>query len=178
MKAAEIRPTITMVSTGMAASFERMHSMASFRPAALIWINIDLRHLSPLIWIKAYALVARGGVLWAYMGAPEVQPPLPEWEFAMVPAEQRSVSKRRRSAIGCGGWKAGSTPAMCLSYIAARSISIRCSRTKSNQYNLSDARPVFEVIESAGGLYIGARRNPRTAIITGVSPNGSCRPSP
>ena len=29
---------------------------------------------------------------------------------------------------------------------------------KGNQYNLQDARPVFEVVEGAGGLYIGARR--------------------
>ena len=28
-----------------------------------------------------------------------------------------------------------------------------------NQYNLSDSRPVFEVVESPGGLCIGARRN-------------------
>jgi hypothetical protein len=30
---------------------------------------------------------------------------------------------------------------------------------KGNQYNLADSRPVFEVVESAGGLFIGARRN-------------------
>jgi hypothetical protein len=30
---------------------------------------------------------------------------------------------------------------------------------RGNQYNLNDARPVFEVVESPGGLYIGARRN-------------------
>ena len=30
---------------------------------------------------------------------------------------------------------------------------------RGNQYNLSDSRPVFEVVESPGGLYIGARRN-------------------
>jgi len=30
---------------------------------------------------------------------------------------------------------------------------------KGNQYNLNDARPVFEVVESPGGLYVGARRN-------------------
>ena len=30
---------------------------------------------------------------------------------------------------------------------------------KGNQYNLNDTRPVFEVVESPGGLYIGARRN-------------------
>jgi hypothetical protein len=29
---------------------------------------------------------------------------------------------------------------------------------RGNQYNLKDLRPVFEVVESPGGLYIGARR--------------------
>jgi phthalate 4,5-dioxygenase oxygenase subunit len=31
--------------------------------------------------------------------------------------------------------------------------------TRANQYSMSDMRPVFEVVESPGGLYIGARRN-------------------
>jgi hypothetical protein len=30
---------------------------------------------------------------------------------------------------------------------------------RGNEYNLGDMRPVFEVVESDGGLYIGARRN-------------------
>jgi phthalate 4,5-dioxygenase oxygenase subunit len=30
---------------------------------------------------------------------------------------------------------------------------------KGNEYNLGDMKPVFEVVESDGGLYIGARRN-------------------
>jgi hypothetical protein len=30
---------------------------------------------------------------------------------------------------------------------------------KGNQYELTDLKPVFEVVESPGGLYIGARRN-------------------
>ena len=46
------------------------------------------------IKLKSYPLVERGGVLWTYMGPPEKQPPLPEWEFATVPADQRFVSKR------------------------------------------------------------------------------------
>src|SRR5579864_8965 len=32
--------------------------------------------------LTSYPLVERGGVLWTYMGPPEHQPPLPEWEFA------------------------------------------------------------------------------------------------
>ena len=30
---------------------------------------------------------------------------------------------------------------------------------RGNQYNLGDAKPVFEVVESPGGLFVGARRN-------------------
>jgi phthalate 4,5-dioxygenase len=39
------------------------------------------------IKLTSYPLVKRGPVLWAYMGPPDKKPPLPEWEFAMVPAE-------------------------------------------------------------------------------------------
>ena len=46
------------------------------------------------IKLKSYPLVKRGPVLWTYMGPPEKQPPLPEWEFATVPAEQTFISKR------------------------------------------------------------------------------------
>ena len=35
--------------------------------------------------LRSYPLVERGGVLWTYMGPPEHQPGLPEYEFALVP---------------------------------------------------------------------------------------------
>src|SRR5439155_2367294 len=46
------------------------------------------------IKLKSYPLIERGGVLWTYMGAPEKQPPLPEFEFALVAPEQRFIAKR------------------------------------------------------------------------------------
>jgi len=46
------------------------------------------------IKLKSYPLVERGGVLWTYMGPVEFLPPLPEWEFATVPAKHRFISKR------------------------------------------------------------------------------------
>src|ERR1700741_2711085 len=46
------------------------------------------------IKLKSYPLAQRGPVLWTYMGPPERTPPLPEWEFAMVPAAQTFISKR------------------------------------------------------------------------------------
>ena len=47
-----------------------------------------------MIKLRSYPLVERGGVLWTYMGPPEHQPGLPEFEFAMVPPEQTYTSKR------------------------------------------------------------------------------------
>jgi nitrite reductase/ring-hydroxylating ferredoxin subunit len=46
------------------------------------------------IRIAAYPAQERGGVIWAYLGPPDEQPALPELEWAMVPDQQRFVSKR------------------------------------------------------------------------------------
>src|SRR5437868_6279816 len=42
----------------------------------------------------AYPCQERGGIVWAYMGPPELQPPLPEFEFLTVPEDQRYTTKR------------------------------------------------------------------------------------
>jgi phenylpropionate dioxygenase-like ring-hydroxylating dioxygenase large terminal subunit len=112
------------------------------------------------IKVTSYPLVARGGVLWTYMGPPEQQPSLPEWEFALVPSAQRFVSKRLQE---CNWLQAmeGGIDSSHVSFLHRGNINSDplFKGAKGNQYNLSDARPVFEVVESAGGLYIGARRN-------------------
>src|SRR6266581_3461199 len=46
------------------------------------------------IKLRSYPLLDRGGVLWTYMGPPEAQPPMPEWEFITVPPRQSFTSKR------------------------------------------------------------------------------------
>ena len=113
------------------------------------------------IKLKSYPLVKRGDVLWTYMGPPEKQPPLPEWEFAMVPAEpELHVEAPAGVATGCRRWKAASIPATSRSCTPASSTRDPLFKgAKGNQYNLSDMKPVFEVVESPGGLFIGARRN-------------------
>jgi len=110
--------------------------------------------------LQSYPLVARGGVLWTYMGPPEQQPPLPEWEFAMVPASQSYSSKRLQE---CNWLQAmeGGIDSSHVSFLHRGDINTDplFKGARGNQYNLGDLRPVFEVVESAGGLYIGARRN-------------------
>ena len=110
--------------------------------------------------LQSYPLVERGGVLWTYMGPPEKQPPLPEWEFATVPAAQTYSSKRVQE---CNWLQAmeGGIDSSHVSFLHRGDINSDplFKGARGNQYNLNDSRPVFEVVESAGGLYIGARRN-------------------
>jgi nitrite reductase/ring-hydroxylating ferredoxin subunit len=46
------------------------------------------------IHATAYPCRDRGGVIWAYLGPPELEPGLPEFEWAVVPGSHRYVSRR------------------------------------------------------------------------------------
>jgi len=112
------------------------------------------------IKLASYPLVERGGVLWAYLGPSELQPPLPEWEFATVPSDRRFVSKRLQESNWLQALE-GAIDSSHVSFLHRGELDRDplFKGSKGNQYNLDDARPVFEVVESPGGLYIGARRN-------------------
>ena len=111
--------------------------------------------------LKSYPLVERGGVLWTYMGPADKRPPLPEHEWAMVPAPNRFVSKRWQE---CNWLQAmeGGIDSSHVSFLHRHTIKVDPmfkGATQSHKYNLGDLAPYFEVVESPGGLYIGARRN-------------------
>ena len=112
------------------------------------------------IKLKSYPLVERGGLLWTYMGPPEAQPPEPEWEFATVPSTQTISTKRLQE---CNWLQAmeGGIDSSHVSFLHRSDLNTDplFKNARGNQYNLKDLRPVFEVVESPGGLYIGARRN-------------------
>jgi phthalate 4,5-dioxygenase oxygenase subunit len=112
------------------------------------------------IKLTSYPLIERGGVLWTYMGEPDKQPPLPEYEFATVPANQSFTSKRFQE---CNWLQAleGGIDSSHVSFLHSGLLNTDplFKGSKGNEYNLSDMRPVFEVTESEGGLLIGVRRN-------------------
>jgi phenylpropionate dioxygenase-like ring-hydroxylating dioxygenase large terminal subunit len=112
------------------------------------------------IKLTSYPLIERGGILWTYMGPPELQPPLPEWEFAGVPASHRFVAKRTQE---CNWLQAmeGGIDSSHVSFLHSGELDHDplFKGTKGNEYNRNDLKPHFEVVESAGGLTIGARRN-------------------
>ncbi len=110
--------------------------------------------------LKSYPLVERGGVVWVYMGPPDQRPPEPEWEFATVPESQSYMSKRVQE---CNWLQAmeGGIDSSHVSFLHSGQLNHDplFKGAKGNQYNLGDRKPVFEVTPSAGGLFIGARRN-------------------
>ncbi len=112
------------------------------------------------IKLTSYPLIKVGDILWTYMGPPDRRPPEPEWEFALVPAEQTFTSKRLQE---CNWLQAmeGGIDSSHVSWLHRDNLNSDplFKGAKGNQYNLSDSKPVFEVVDHAGGLFIGARRN-------------------
>ena len=112
------------------------------------------------IKLKSYPLIERGGILWTYMGPPDKQPPLPEYEIVHVRPQQRFVAKRLQE---CNWLQAleGGIDSSHVSWLHRGELNTDplFKGSRGNQYNLNDARPVFEVVENPGGLYIGVRRN-------------------
>ncbi len=120
----------------------------------------DNSSLCRRIKLTAYPLVRVGDVLWAYMGDPAKQPPLPEFEFALVPSTQTYTSKRWQECNWLQALEGGidSSHVSWLHSAGLRSDPL-FKGSKGNEYNMKDLKPFFEVVESGGGLFVGARRN-------------------
>jgi phenylpropionate dioxygenase-like ring-hydroxylating dioxygenase large terminal subunit len=112
------------------------------------------------IKLKSYPLIEKGGVLWAYLGPADKRPPDPAYEFATVPDKHRFVSKRLQESNWLQAMEGG-IDSSHVSFLHRGDLNNDplFKGARGNQYNMGDARPVFEVVESPGGLYIGARRN-------------------
>jgi phthalate 4,5-dioxygenase oxygenase subunit len=112
------------------------------------------------IKLTSYPLIERGGILWTYMGPPELQPAEPEYEFAMVSAKRSYVSKRHQECNYLQAMEGGiDSSHVSFLHSGALEHDPLFKGAKGNQYNLQDFQVKFEVVESEGGLLIGARRN-------------------
>lgn len=111
--------------------------------------------------LKSYPLVERGGMLWSYMGPPELQPPLPEYDWVTVPDENRHISKRIQSCNYLQAMEGGldSTHSTFLHRFSVGDDPLLKRDPVSAAYIKADPRPVFVPMDSPGGLYIATRRN-------------------
>ena len=111
------------------------------------------------IKVTSYPCEVRGGVIWAYMGPQELRPPLPELEWSLLPESHRYVSKRVQESNYLQALEGG-IDSSHVSFLHRYDLEQEplFMAAKGNQYLRADTHPKFEVVESDGGLLIGARR--------------------
>ncbi len=110
------------------------------------------------VQLKAYPCVELGGVIWTYMGPPELQPPTPEFEWASVPDSHRYVFKRFQESNYLQGLEGGIDSSHVSSLHSGElEVGFMHRGTQGAKY-LVDRRPKFEVTESPAGLLIAAKR--------------------
>ena len=114
---------------------------------------------SERIKLTAYPCVEQGGVIWAYIGEPSEQPPLPKFEWNLVPHANRYVSKRLQESNYLQAMEGG-IDSSHVSFLHSGELHTDPLHkgTKGAKFQ-GDKKPIFEVQESSGGLLIGARRN-------------------
>ena len=113
------------------------------------------------IKLKSYPLLDRGGVLWTYMGNPATQPPLPEHDWATLPASHVHASKRVQQCNWLQAMEGGldSIHSTFLHRYSVGEDPLLKRDPTSAALLKADTRPVFLPVESPAGLYIASRRN-------------------
>ncbi|MGE0628531.1 MAG: Rieske 2Fe-2S domain-containing protein [Hyphomicrobiaceae bacterium] len=108
--------------------------------------------------LKSYPTFEKGGVIWTYMGPPELQPPYPAFEWLDLPATHKYLKKRHQECNWLQALEGGidSSHVSWLHSGELKSDPLHVSKGAGYQ---KDTNPKFEVVESPGGLLIGVRRN-------------------
>jgi phthalate 4,5-dioxygenase len=118
-------------------------------------------NLKPKAKLVSYPTVVRGGVVWLYMGPAAFPARPPDFEWSLLPARQRTATKRVQQ---CNWAQAveGGIDSSHLSYLHGRTEKQMVGAPQTfphNKYNAADRHPVFDVKETPYGLLIAARRN-------------------
>jgi nitrite reductase/ring-hydroxylating ferredoxin subunit len=110
--------------------------------------------------LTSYPCIEQGGVVWTYMGPPDLQPEPPGLEWTVVPAERRFVTKRLQESNYLQAMEGGiDSSHVSFLHSGALKRDPLFVGSRGNQYNEHDKMPLFDVTEFEGGLLIGARRN-------------------
>ncbi|MEJ1158994.1 Rieske 2Fe-2S domain-containing protein [Prosthecomicrobium sp. N25] len=111
------------------------------------------------IRLKSYPVVEKNGVVWAYMGPPEEQPPLPDFEWMRVPQSHIFLSKRWQESNYLQAMEGG-IDSSHVSFLHRSDLNTDPlhKNTAGAKYARS-TNTVFDILESPGGLLIGARRD-------------------
>ena len=113
------------------------------------------------IRLTSYPLIERAGVLWAYLGPPELKPEAPGYDWTRVAPAQRYVSKRVQE---CNYLQAmeGAVDSIHSSFLHRHSVGddpLLRRDPESLALILGDTKPKFLPTASPGGLYVATRRS-------------------
>lgn len=124
--------------------------------------------------IRAYPTREWGDFVWAYMGPRQTPPPLPQMEFALVPASHRHVSKKLQECNWAQAAEGGLDTAHFsflhqpvirsaeeLQEKAARATKGYAKDTMSHdhvRWMRNDARPSFSIVRHDAGMVLGTSR--------------------
>jgi phthalate 4,5-dioxygenase len=112
------------------------------------------------IKLRSYPCAEAGGVIWAYMGPPQEAPPLPAFEWVGLPPSHVYISKRWQE---CNYLQAmeGGIDSSHVSFLHRHDLDRDPLHRDTGGARLTREKTdtVFDIIESPGGLLIGARRS-------------------
>jgi phthalate 4,5-dioxygenase len=110
--------------------------------------------------IKSYPCIERGDIVWAYMGPPDKRPDPPGLEWAVIPPQNRYVTKRLQQ---CGYLQAmeGGIDTTHASWVHRYELDIdpMHHHAVANKYIKADPNTVFDIEDTSHGLTIFGRRN-------------------
>lgn len=101
----------------------------------------------------AYPAVDKGGLIWVYMGPPELQPEVPHFDWLDVPDTHRNVHKRFQDC----NWLQNLEGEVDSSHAPFLHGSVGPNGVQPYNGN-ADLQPVFQTLETEFGVAIAARR--------------------
>jgi phthalate 4,5-dioxygenase len=118
------------------------------------------RDLAPKVKLKSYPCEERAGIVWAYLGPPELKPGLPELEWCTIPDSHRYVSKRWQESNYLRGMEGG-IDTTHVSWVHRYELERDAlhQKAQSKKYIQGDPNVVFTIKEAPSGMTIFGRRN-------------------
>jgi phthalate 4,5-dioxygenase len=111
------------------------------------------------IKLKAYETLELGGVIWAYMGPQAEKPAPPNFEWVHLPASHVYISKRWQESNYLQAMEGG-IDSSHVSFLHRYDLDRDpLHRNTDGAKHTRNTNTVFDILESPGGLLIGARRN-------------------
>ena len=109
--------------------------------------------------LKSYPCAELGGVIWTYMGPPAEKPPLPAFEWVHLPVSHRLISRRSQESNYLQAIEGG-IDSSHVSFLHRGELNTDpFHRNTMGAKFARSTRTTFDILDSSGGLIIGARRD-------------------